>query len=583
MSHGWRFTMLGYALAVWGAAIVGMAGFLMFGPQAQSFREQGALYSVEEMLITPPRGQVYDRWGNLLAGNVTVYEIGVNLPEVEDPEAIARAVNGVLGEDYYTLLERASIPAGPNAVYVVLANYVPAYKADILIDYVLEQKDPETAKPGAPSLAGLVFKPHLMRSYPERDLASNVLGFVNREGIGYFGIEQYYQDLLAGQPQRILVPVDPNLATSLPEVPPGASLVLTLDREIQAMVEDQLDLAVEFYGAKAGTVVIMDPETGEILAMASTPRLDLNEYWNYQEVYPGSTPFNRAVSKSYEPGSVFKVFTVAAALDSGTVQPSTSFFDTGVFQIGGITIRNWNSGAWGKQDITGCLRHSLNVCMAWLGSEMKADLFYQYLRLFGFGHNTGVDLAGEATGRLKEPGDDDWYEADLGTNTFGQGIAVTPIQMLMGISAIANEGQMVVPHLVRSMVEDGRQFNFHTQYAGQPISAETARTLTLMLAESLESEASNALVPGYRVAGKTGTAEIPTEFGYTSAITNASFVGWGPVDDPKFIVYVWLEEPSASIWGSETAAPLFAQIVERLVVLLNLPPDSIRAGLTSGP
>jgi cell division protein FtsI/penicillin-binding protein 2 len=582
MMPSWRYSLLGFTLALVGASIVVMSAWLMFGPQAQSFRAQGELYAVEPVVIFPPRGQIYDRWGALLAGNVTVYEIGVNLHQVEDAEAIARAVNGVLGADYYRILERASIPPGPDAVYTVLANYVPAEKAQILIDYVEEQANPETARPGAPSLAGLVFIPHLMRSYPEKDLASNVLGFVNREGIGYFGIEQYYQDLLAGEPQRLLVPVAPSQAVDLPDVPPGASLILTLDREIQAMVEEQLDLAVQFYGARAGTVVIMDPETGEILAMASTPRLDLNEYWNYQEVYPGATPFNRSVSKSYEPGSVFKVITMAAALDSGTVKPNTRFFDNGLFQIGGITIRNWNGAAWGQQDMTGCLQHSLNVCMAWLGSEMKADLFYRYLRLFGFGHGTGVDLAGEATGRLKEPGDDDWYESDLGTNTFGQGIAVTPVQMLMAISAVANDGQMVVPHLVRAMVEDGRQYEFHTQYAGQPISAETARILTAMLAESLESEASNALVPGYRVAGKTGTAEIPTPNGYTSAITNASFVGWGPVDDPQFIVYVWLEEPSASIWGSETASPLFSQIVQRLVVLLNLPPDEVRAGY-AGP
>ncbi|MBI3160686.1 MAG: penicillin-binding protein 2 [Chloroflexi bacterium] len=582
MSTSWRFSMLGFGLAMMGMAIIGMSAWLMFGPQAQTFRIQGELYAVEPIEIRPPRGQVYDRWGALLAGNVTVYEIGVNLHEVQDAKAIARAVNGVLGADYYEILGRVSIPPGPDAIYIVLANYVPADKAQILIDYVEEQRDPETAKPGAPSLAGLVFSRHLMRSYPEKDLASNVLGFVNREGIGYFGIEQYYQDLLAGEPRRILVPVDPSRAADLPDVPPGASLVLTLDREIQAMVEEQLDLAVQFYGARSGTVVIMDPETGEILAMASTPRIDLNEYWNYQEVYPGSTPFNRSVSKSYEPGSVFKIITVAAALDSGTVRPNSKFFDNGVFQIGGITIRNWNGAAWGQQDITGCLQHSLNVCMAWLGSEMKADLFYRYLRLFGFGHATGVDLAGEATGRLKEPGDDDWYEADLGTNTFGQGIAVTPVQMLMAVSAVANDGQMVVPHLVRAMVENGRQYEFHTQYAGQPIRPETARTLTAMLAVSLESEASNALVPGYRIAGKTGTAEIPTPNGYTSAITNASFVGWGPVDDPKFLVYVWLEEPSASIWGSETAAPLFSQIVQRLVVLLNLPPDEIRAGY-AGP
>jgi cell division protein FtsI/penicillin-binding protein 2 len=201
------------------------------------------------------------------------------------------------------------------------------------------------------------------------------------------------------------------------------------------------------------------------------------------------------------------------------------------------------------------------------------------MEAFGFGHRTGVDLAGEATGRLKLPGDGDWYPADLGTNTFGQGIAVTPLQMMMAVSALANDGEMVVPHLVKALIDGGHQYEFHAQYAGAPISPEAAHTISDMLAISLEEEASVALVPGYRVAGKTGTGEIPTEFGYTNAITNTSFVGWGPVDNPRFLVYVWLEEPSASIWGSQTAAPLFSQIVQRLVVLMNLPPDSVRAGL----
>ncbi len=583
MNGGWRLSMLGVGLAASAAVILGMAGYLMFGPKAEDFRDQSADYSVDRLEILPPRGQVYDRWGSLLAGNVTVYEVGVNLYEVRDPQAIAQAVNGVTGADYYTVLQRASIPPGPDAVYVTLANYVPAEKAQLLIDYVEEQRNPETAVAGAPSLAGLTFKEHLMRAYPERDLASNVLGFVNREGLGYFGIEQYYQDRLSGEGKTVTVSIDPNQAAALPEVPPGASLILTIDREIQLMVEDLLDQGVEFYGAKAGTVVIMDPRTGDILAMASTPRLDLNEYWTYVDVYPGETPFNRAVSKAYEPGSVFKVFTVAAALDSGTVTPNSSYTDIGVYNVGGHSIFNWNNGAWGRQNITGCLQHSLNVCMAWLADTMQPDLFYEYLNRFGFGRATGLDLAGEATGRLKDPNDSDWYRSDLGTNSFGQGIAVTPVQMLMAVSAIANDGIMVVPRLALGMVDGGRQYTFGVQPAGQPIQAETANTLTNILALSLETEASDALVPGYRIAGKTGTAQIPSpNGGYLPYVTNASFVGWGPVDDPQFIVYVWLEEPSASIWASETAAPLFARIVERLVVLLNLPPDSVRAGF-NGP
>jgi len=168
----------------------------------------------------------------------------------------------------------------------------------------------------------------------------------------------------------------------------------------------------------------------------------------------------------------------------------------------------------------------------------------------------------------------------LGTNAFGQGVSVTPVQMLMAVSAFANDGQMVVPRVIHAFVDRDRQYNTTVQVAGEPIKPETANTLTEMLAVSLEEEASTALVPGYRVAGKTGTAEIPTPYGYTSNATNASFVGWGPVDDPHFSVYIWLEKPTIAPWGSVVAAPVFSEIVQRLVVLLNLPPDPIRHSMS---
>lgn len=318
-----------------------------------------------------------------------------------------------------------------------------------------------------------------------------------------------------------------------------------------------------------------------MLAMATIPRLDLNKYWRYGEIFEGETPFNRAVSQAYEPGSVYKVLTMAAGLDSKAVKPESTFVDTGLFEIGGTFIRNWNSGAWGPQDMQGCLQHSLNVCLAWVASQTGAKKFYEYMNAFSIGHQTGIELAGESSGRLKEPGDADWYDADLGTNAFGQGVSATPLQMAAAISAIANDGKMMAPRIVRSIISDGRQFDTEARMVGMPISADTAHTLTEILARSLESEASNALVEGFRVAGKTGTAEIPTPYGYTSDVTNASFVGWGPVPENRFLVYIWLEKPKTSIWGSEVAAPIFPKVVEKLVVLMDIPPDDVRNALFS--
>jgi cell division protein FtsI/penicillin-binding protein 2 len=279
---------------------------------------------------------------------------------------------------------------------------------------------------------------------------------------------------------------------------------------------------------------------------------------------------------------VLKILTMAAALDSGTVTPQTTFLDTGSIMVGGVTIHNWDGGAWGVQDMTGCLQHSLNVCLAWISTSMGPQTFYGYMNRFGLGHMTGVDLSGEAAGRLKVPGDGDWYPVDLATNAFGQGVATTPLQIMTAASSIANGGRMVTPHVLYAMMREGRQYNVPAQYAGSPISSQTANTLSDMLANSLEQESSAAMVPGYRVAGKTGTAQIPTDSGYYDPTnTNASFIGWGPVDDPKFMIYVWLEKPSASTWGSETAAPVFSEMAKKAVILLDIPPDVVRQEVAS--
>jgi cell division protein FtsI/penicillin-binding protein 2 len=198
------------------------------------------------------------------------------------------------------------------------------------------------------------------------------------------------------------------------------------------------------------------------------------------------------------------------------------------------------------------------------------------MQRFGLGHLTGIDLAGEVPGRLKLPGDTDWYKVDLGTNAFGQGVAITPIQLVMAASALANNGQMVYPHVLYAQIQDGKQSNMSPQVVGTPIKAETAHTITGMLANALESESSDALLPGYSIAGKTGTAQIHTPYGYDSNDINASFIGWGPVDDPHFLVYVWLEKPQTNKAASVVAAPIFKQIVEKLVVLMGIPPDTVR-------
>ncbi len=543
-------------------------------------------YGYERRTIESERGYIYDRWGHLLAGNKEVYEVGVELQFVRNPASIAAALSAMLGSDYGDTLAAASQPYDPPVkIYVRLADFISTEKIEDLISLKAEY---EKSNPGGedtdlPSLRGLVWTPHLQRIYPERTLASNILGFYNfydRDlGSGYFGVEEEYNTLLAGIEKEVVIPLDPYEMEEIPTAPAGASLILTIDREIQRTVENILDKAVETNGAENGTIIVMDPKNGEILAMASTPRMDPNAYWEYKKTFTAGIPFNKAVSQVYEPGSIFKILTMAAALDAGVVTPETPFNDTGQIEVGGIYIYNWDRGAWGAQDMVGCMQHSLNVCLAWVATQLGPTQFYEYLDRFGIGHRTNIDLAGEEVYPLSIPGDPMWYPVNLGTNSFGQGVAVTPVQLLMAASSLANDGKMVAPHILYAYIQNGQQYNTTPQVVGTPIKAETARTLTRMLQISLEDEASTALVEGYSVAGKTGTAEIAVNGQYSSNATNASFVGWGPVDDPQFIVYVWLEKPESSIWGSVVAAPVFSDVVKELVVLRNIPPDKVRLSM----
>jgi cell division protein FtsI/penicillin-binding protein 2 len=565
--------LLNGMLAIVAVLIVLQMARIQASAEAERFREQADIFAGEYKTYYPERGEIYDRNGHLLAGNQTVYEVGVDLNTIRDPHSVAMALSVNLGKNYDLIYSQILNPP-PGLSYIVLDNNASPEAVAYLEELKAELSESENP---TPSLVGLEFSPRLERSYPEDSLASNVLGFVNLEGRGYFGVEEKYNDLLAGNPVQVWVPSDPNRATEIPRIPNGTSLILTINRDLQDAVEDILDQSLYEYGAQHGTIIVMDPKNGDILAMASTPRMNLNNFQNYGAIYNNASEYNRAIGMPYEPGSVMKIFTMAAALDTGLVTPNTTYMDTGEIMIGGVTIKNWDEEAWGLQNMVGCLQHSLNVCMTWLATQLGPQNFYGYLNRFGFGSLTGLDMSGEAAGRLKIPGDADWYPVDLGTNSFGQGITATPLQVMTAASAVANQGRMVTPHTLYAMLRDGHQFNVPPQFAGTPIRAETAGTLNEMLAISLEGESSAALVPGYRVAGKTGTAQIPTPYGfYDFSQTNASFIGWGPVDDPQFMIYIWLERPTTSIWGSQTAAPVFSEVAQKTVILLDIPPDSVR-------
>jgi cell division protein FtsI/penicillin-binding protein 2 len=562
----WRYLTVTAILGMAGLAVLIQIVRIQASPEVAGITGQGTYIW---KTFYPARGEIFDRYGHLLAGNKTVYEVGVDLTAKPDPQTVALAAQMALGMDPAKAITKLTDVAA-DTQYIVLQDFVSPEQADQLMKL---QKAAST-DPSGRTLNALHFKAHLMRSYPENDLASTVLGFVTEDNHGYLGVEEKYDNILAGIPVTELVPADPRRATEYPQVAPGQSIILTIDRDIQAAVEQILDNALTSTGSASGTIIVMDPKTGDILAMSSTPRMNLNDYQKVGEIFPGATPFDRAISQAYEPGSVVKILTMAAALDSNTVRPDTVFLDTGVITVGGVPIYDWDHGAWGYQDMTGCLANSLNVCLAWVSTQMGNTTFYSYMQRFGLGHPTGVDLAGEDPGRLKLPGDGDWYPVDLGTNAFGQGVAATPIQMVMAASALANNGKMVYPHILYAQLRDGKQSNMTPQVIGTPIKPETAQTITTMLANSLARESQGAFIPGYTIAGKTGTAQIPTAYGYDENNINASFIGWGPVEDPRFLVYVWLEKPQSNKAASVVAAPIFKQVVNKLVVLMDIPPNT---------
>ncbi len=581
-----RFKIVNIAFLVVAALIIFAIFDIQVSASAAPLLRWAQPYEQQTVMVSPTRGSIYDRWGNLLAGNQTVYEVGVDLNLVQNgnPETIAKVANEVLGIDYQLAKDIASIKYDDNHIYAVLQDFVTPEKIaqiEKLKEEFSKLPAPKDHKQKPTTLVGLTWTPHLMRTYPEGALGSNFLGFVrfmDRENaIANLGVEQFYDTILTGKPQPRLVTSNPLLIGDINPIPPGATLILTVDITIQASLEASLDKALKDSGADAGTILVLDPKTGEILGMANGPRFDINEYWKYGNLQ-SSLVFNRAVGTVYEPGSVFKVLTMGAAIDAGVVTPETTIEVPAVYEIDGIPIYNWDRGGWGTQSMIGCMQHSLNVCLAKVAMLLGPTRFYSYLAKFNVGQNSGVDIGGEAHTPLRLPIDTNWSNIDLGTNSFGQGVEVTPLQLAVAISSMANDGKIMAPHILRSWIIDGRQYNTPLQVVGSPVSAATAHTITNMLTISLEQEASSSLVDGYRVAGKTGTAEIFMQetHSYGSNLTNASFVGWGPIDDPRFLVYIWLEKPTKSRWGSEVAAPVFSEVFKNLVTLTNLPPDSTR-------
>lgn len=514
--------------------------------------------------LQSPRGTIYDRNGRPLAMSVVTKSL------YADPKMIKQS---------------------PSEVADLIAPYVTMSKEDIVkslqedtafvwIDRMME---PEKSKAVAQliedkNLEGLNFVEESKRYYPNGNLAAQVLGFVGTDDKGLDGLEMVLDDELKGGVQQEIVATDNKgnaifgsvLSKFLPDK--GKSVTLTIDATIQFIAERALDKAMEDTGAKHASVIVMDPKTGEILAMANRPTYDPNHYSQGSE----EDFKNIAVTNLYEPGSTFKPIIASAALASGKWKLDQVYNDKGAFAANGHIIRNWDGEGHGPVRLLDILKYSLNTGMAEIGTLTGADILSKYVRDYGFGSETGIELPGEGEGILYNP--DDMSKLDVATMSIGQGIAVTPLQMVRAFGALANGGAMMKPHIIKSYSNSQGDVTSTTETSvvGQPVPAETVKTIVDILEKEVsEGGGTKAMVEGYHFAGKTGTAQkLDTKHGgYLDGQYIASFIGFGPVEDPKFVVLVVIDDPQkGSLYGSQLAAPVFKDIVSQLVRYYQMSP-----------
>ncbi|MDP9238421.1 MAG: penicillin-binding protein 2 [Chloroflexota bacterium] len=557
-----RLTVLALVFAMSGAALTARVVYVqVIDTSRYAARARNEHFGQQE--IRAPRGAILDRNGYPLATTVDAYDIYVNRPDWQDigaAEKAAAVLAPVINRQPADLI--TEVRKEPKGILLAFAG----------LDF---DKGARLEHADAP---GLRVVQTTKRFYPEGDLASTLLGFVGRDHTGLTGIEADFDRELGGMPGTIYFERDSignRIALGSERVGqaprPGGDLRLTIDRYIQRLVEGELDTQIARTGALGGTIIVTDPKTGEVLAMASRPGFNLSEL----DSDPSQALFrNRAVTDVYEPGSVFKTLTAAIAIDQGLVTPESTYDDTGAAYIGTSTIRNWDYSTNGITTVTQILQKSLNTGAVWMSGLIGPDTFYRYLRQLGIGQKTNVGLGGEPDGLVRTNADPNWTQVDLATNSFGQGIAATPLQVITAISSFANHGRLMRPYIVKSMdtPEGAREFN--PVVVRQAVSEDTANTVADIMNRVVEGQPGHlAAIKGYHVAGKTGTTTGATlADGAVHDGNVASFIGFAPVADPKMAVLIKLDFKEDRL-GGQVSAPVFADLAPSILAYLGVRPD----------
>lgn len=542
--------------------IGGRMGYLQLvqGPKlAEKTRQQ----LQESRALQSPRGTIYDRMGRELAISGVTKSLYVN-PKLLNKDAgeVAAWLAPILEMSESGIKERLTI----DSSFMWLKRTLEPDKAKLVDDLIKQHK-----------IRGLEFVEESKRYYPNDSLAAHILGFVGTDDIGLDGIESVLDKTIKGDRRKQQletdgygVPIFKSILTFSPSLQ-GKSVYLTIDSTIQFIVEQSLDKAMAKTKAKAATAIIMNPRTGEILAMVSRPGYNPNAFSRYSEVERK----NRAVSIVYEPGSTFKPLVAAAALEEGKVRADERFVDNGYVEVSGRRIQNWSGDSYGNIGLVDIIKNSINTGMVQLGLRLGSTKITEYARNFGFGHATGIELPGEEEGILFNPGD--MRDVDVATMSIGQGIAVTPLQLLTALAAIANDGLLLKPHIIKEIhnADDSIASVSVTTPVRQVIAPEMAKIMTTMMEKEVsEGGGIKAAVKGYRFAGKTGTAEKLKEGGgYEDNHYISSFTGFGPVEDPQVVALIVIDDPVGTYYGAEIVAPIFSEIMLQVMRYLNVHPE----------
>ncbi|MBI2642585.1 MAG: penicillin-binding protein 2 [Candidatus Wildermuthbacteria bacterium] len=553
MKQYWRSYLILFLILFVGASLVGRLLFLQVvrggfykalaqGQQGSSLVERGE------------RGKIFARDKNgglvLLAANQKVPYAFVSPVEIEkdNEESIAETLASILGMEKAGILSRVQ---SKESFFEVIKKRIAGEEAKRIVE-----KD----------MKGMHVGFETLRVYPQGSFASHVLGFVNQEDKGQYGIESSYNQKLAGKEgikRNVFNPASYFLGDRSSSAKAGENVVLTIDYNIQSVAEALLLRAKKDLGVEEGTIVVMDPRDGKILSLANSPSFDPNEYAKEDL----STFQNAAVEKIFEPGSVLKAITMASALEEGSVTPETTYEDKGILRIGGYKILNYDNRTWGERTMREVLQFSINTGAVFAAEQLGFERFMEYLKKFGIFSKTFIDLPGEVFSQNKEL--QLGHEINFATASFGQGIEMTPLQLMRAYAAIANGGMLVTPHIVEQKPSDP---------TGPILSSKTVLDATAMLVSVMEEGyGKSARVPGYFIAGKTGTAQIPwsalgvQKAGYSDQ-TIQSFIGYAPAYNPQFLVLVKLNNPKTKT-AEYSAVPLFKELTKYIIDYLEIPPD----------